>query len=409
MIRKHKIVVLLISLLAAVAFWLYVVTTVAPDTKGSVSGISVSVIGDTTLEARGLMITDMGTNSVWVELEGSRATLSKLNSNNLNATMDVSRITEAGEYDLSYTVSFPDTVNTGEIQLLRKSVDTIHLTVSNIATKILPLELQWSGQVQDGYLFDEGAVVFEPENITLQGPDFEVNEVARVVTTYDVSELTRTVELQSAPIFLDALGNEITLSDLTTVSTTDIFMTVPVSMYKDITMVLDLTYGAGINEDNVSVTLNPETVRVSGDPEVIEAMSDTLHVGSLDLNNVDDGDTFVFTLMLPRGVTNVSGESQVLAKVQYTGLTYRQYTITDIELIYESEELEAILNTRAITVRLRGSKSILDTIDPEDIHIKADLADYTQSGTYTVKATVEIDGNPDVGFVGEVELIVTLS
>ncbi len=408
MIQKHKIIVLLLSLFAAIAFWLYVVTTVAPDTRGTVSGISVSLVGDTTLEARGLMITALDTSNIWVELETSRATLSKLNAGNMGATMDVSRITEAGDYNLSYTVYFPDTVNTGEIQLLRKSTDTIHVTVSKISTKTLPLELQWSGQVRDGYLFDDGAVVFDPETITLQGPDYEVNEVARVVTAYDVSDLTQTTELSAAPIFLDSLGNEITLSELTTVSTPEVFMTVPVSMYKDLTLAINLSYGAGINESNVSVSLEPQTIRVSGDPEVISAMSDTLNIGSLDLNNADDGDSFLYALMLPRGVENVSGESQVLAKVQFNGLTIRQYTITDIHLIYDSDELEPELSTRAVTVRLRGSKSILDKINAESIHIRADLTDLTQSGTYTVKAIVLIDGNPDVGLIGDVELIVSL-
>ena len=99
MIQKHKILVFFISLLAAVIFWLFVVSTVAPDTTGTVGGISVSMIGDTTLEARGLMVTEMDNETIWVELQTSRAMLSKLNAGTMSATVDVSRITEAGDYD----------------------------------------------------------------------------------------------------------------------------------------------------------------------------------------------------------------------------------------------------------------------------------------------------------------------
>lgn len=409
MIQKHKIVVFFISLLAAVIFWLFVVTTVAPDTIGTVGGINVSMIGDTTLEARGLMVTSLDNETVWVELQTSRATLSKLNSGNMNATLDVSRITEAGDYDLSYSVYYPDTVNTGDIQLLRKSTDKIHVTVSAIATKTLPMELQWSGQVQEGYLFDEGQVSFEPDSVTLQGPDYEVNEVARVVAAYDVSDLTEPVSLQTEPIFLDALGNEITLSDLTTVSTSEISMTVPVSQYKDLELLVELSYGAGVSEENSEVTLDHDTIRVSGDAEVIDALGESITLGTIDLTQAVEGQEYVFPLHLPKGVQNISGEQIITAKVHFTGLIYRNYSVTDIELQNQPEDFDVELSTRTVTVRLRGSKSVLDAISAEDIHVQADLSNIAQTGTQTIKATVTIDGDPDVGVVGEIELTITVS
>ena len=409
MIQKHKIVVFFISLLAAVIFWLFVVTTVAPDTIGTVGGINVSMIGDTTLEARGLMVTSLGNETVWVELQTSRATLSKLNSGNMNATLDVSRITEAGDYDLSYSVYYPDTVNTGDIQLLRKSTDKIHVTVSAIATKTLPMELQWSGQVQEGYLFDEGQVSFEPDSVTLQGPDYEVNEVARVVAAYDVSDLTEPVSLQTQPIFLDALGNEITLSDLTTVSTSEISMTVPVSQYKDLELLVELSYGAGVSEENSEVTLDHDTIRVSGDAEVIDALGESITLGTIDLTQAVEGQEYVFPLHLPKGVQNISGEQIITAKVHFTGLIYRNYSVTDIELQNQPEDFDVELSTRTVTVRLRGSKSVLDAISTEAIHVQADLSNIAQTGTQTIKATVTIDGDPDVGVVGEIELTITVS
>ena len=409
--QKHRVLLFFVSLLVAIIAWIYVVTTVAPDTTGTVSGIGVSVIGDTTLEARGLMITEMDTSAVRVELQTSRATLSKLNSGNMGATVDVSRITEAGEYDLSYAVSFPDTVNTGEIQLLRKSVDKIHVTVCNLVTKTIPMELKWSGQVPDGYLFDEGKVEFSPETLTLQGPDFEVNSIAKAVATFDVSGLTETVVQQQAPIFLDELGNEVVLSEVTEVSAGEVTMTVPVMRYKDIRLAVDLLYGAGINSDNVKVTLDPESIRVSGDSDIIGALGDSITLGSIDLTQAENNDTFPFQLQmyLPKGVTNVSGEPLVTATVAFTGLAVRTFTVTDIELLNEPEDYEVVLSTRAVSVRLRGSQELLDTISAEQIHVRADLADMEQSGTYTVVASVEIDGKPDVGVVRDVELIITLS
>ena len=105
----------------------------------------------------------------------------------------------------------------------------------------------------------------------------------------------------------------------------------------------------------------------------------------------------------------MSVEPLVTATVAFTGLAVRTFTVTDIELLNEPEDYEVVLSTRAVSVRLRGSQELLDTISADQIHVRADLADMEQSGTYTVVASVEIDGKPDVGVVRDVELIITLS
>ena len=283
------------------------------------------------------------------------------------------------------------------------------MTVSRIETKTLPMELRWTGQIQDGYLFDEGQVAFSPESITLQGPDYEVNEVTHVVANYDISDLTETVSMQVKPIFLDELGNEITLSDLTTVSSSEIDMTVPISRYKDLALIVDLTYGAGINESNASVTLDHDTIRVSGDADVIDALSDSLQIGSIDLTQAENNDEIVFTLNLPSGVQNISGESAIVATVHFTGLEKRTFEVTDIVLENVPEGFDVDLTTRTVSVELRGSRNVLLKIDEEDLHIIADLSNISQSGSQKIKVTVVIDGDPDVGVVGEVEIAITVS
>lgn len=410
MIQKHKILVLLLSLLAAIVFWIYVVTTVAPDTTGSVSGIGINVLGDDKLDSYGLMITDMDTSAVTVRLDTTRATLSKLNSSNMSATIDVSRIATAGEYDLSYTISYPDTVNTGEIQLVGKSVDRIHIKVSNVRTRIVPMEIDWDGQVPDGYLFNDNEVTFAPEGITLVGPDYEVDTVARAVAYFDVSDLTEKQELQVQPVFLNADGEEITFSALTSVSDTEVRMTVPVQQYKDLRILANLIYTTGISEEDVEIEMSPETVRVSGEPDVISLLRDELLVGDVNLADAKNGARIKLPLELPRNVQNVSGETEVTVHVKLTGISTREFTVSDIVLmnVPEGYAAEDILDTHSVKVTLRGKPALLNKIKLEDIHIIADLGDSPASGTYNVYAAVTVDGDPAVDVFGYVQLTITL-
>ena len=64
MFRGHRIVTMLVSLLAAVLLWLYVVTVVAPETTTRVSEIPISIDGTFGLEERGLKITAQDVQSL---------------------------------------------------------------------------------------------------------------------------------------------------------------------------------------------------------------------------------------------------------------------------------------------------------------------------------------------------------
>ena len=411
---KNKIVLLLVSLVIAGMAWIYVVTTVAPESTKTISGISVSVVGDTVLEGRGLMITDFGSEPVRVVLEASRASLSKLNSSNVQASLDASRITEAGEYDLSYSIVFPETVNSGEISIREKSVNTIHVTVSQISTVTLDVMLDWSGQLKDGFLFNADAVRFDPATVTLRGPSYEVDRVKTAVVFYDITDVID-VNITSNPLlFLDEQGEAVELSELTSCSVTNVTTELSVLRIKEITLLVELKYGPGINAGNVNVTFSPTSVEVSGLSDVIEALSnsltdDTMTVGTIDLTTVKDGDVLEFPINVPSGTNNISGETKVVATVTFNGLETRSYTVYDIQMINEPEDYETTLSTRAVNVQLRGSASILQGISAEDIHITVDLSDFSQSGSYTVPAEVTIDSNPDVGILGVVEVIVSLS
>ena len=101
MTTRRKIVIFLVSVLAAVLLWLYVVTVVAPEATFPISGIPISIDGSLVLEERNLIITAMDVDTVSLELRTARSNLSKLNAENIRITADASRLKEPGEYTLS--------------------------------------------------------------------------------------------------------------------------------------------------------------------------------------------------------------------------------------------------------------------------------------------------------------------
>ena len=108
---KHKIVYAIASILIAFGLWMYVITTVSPESEETISGIPVVLEGESILNAeQGLMITKQNDDTVSLKLSGNRTDLSKVNRGNITIKVDVSKIYDEGQAVLQYTPVFPGDV-----------------------------------------------------------------------------------------------------------------------------------------------------------------------------------------------------------------------------------------------------------------------------------------------------------
>ena len=101
--KKNKILAMLLALAASICLWVYAVTVINPDDTTTISGISIVFEGTSDLEKRGLMVTGGENSKVSVKLKGTRADLKELNNDTVVAVVNLSRITEVGEHDVSWS------------------------------------------------------------------------------------------------------------------------------------------------------------------------------------------------------------------------------------------------------------------------------------------------------------------
>lgn len=407
--NKRKIATVLISLLAALLLWIYVVSSVAPETRGTVGGIPVTVEGVLALEENGLVITEQSTERISIELNTTRANFAKLNSENIRVTADASRIREAGEYDLTCTITFPDTVNANDIEILRKSSETAHIVVAKVDTRPMPVTLEWTGSVKEGYLFEAESVLIDPAQVVLTGPDYELDHVKKAVISYDISDLEQTV-IETLPITLmDEDDNEVKLSELCTMNVTQSMLTLPIQRTKKLTLGVVLEPGGGVLPENASAECDPPTIQVKGSSAVLDELPDVFEVGTVSLSDVFDQNEYSFDLTLPAGVINMSGEDSVTVTVTVTGVQSKDYSVTNIEIRNEPQDYETEAAYRSVTVTVRGPSEQIRALKAEDIQVIVDLNGYTQTGSFTVPGIVMIEKYPDLGVVGSVEVAVNIT
>ncbi len=411
--RTRKLVMMLASLLAAILLWLYVVTSVAPEATTRISGIEINLDGTIVLEERGLIITSQDADMLSLELSTPRVNLSKLNAKSIRVNADASKIREPGEYTLPCVVaSFPDTVRSSNVQILRKVPDSVKIKVSKLVSQPVPIKLNLTGSVKTGYSVEAGSAMFEPEEIVVVGPEEEVHMIDKAVVSYDVSSLEETTIVSLPVVFLNADGEEIEFSEHTTVSPPTVNLTLPVLRTREIKMGVQLQAGGGVRENNAIVTVNPKTIRVKGAADVIEALDDPFLLGTVDLSEITSHEERTFPLALPAGVTNISGESEVSVTIDLKGVSSASIPISDIRIINAPEGYRTELSTRTVSVNVRGGTEEINELKQNKnngIYILVDLTDYTQDGAFTVTGKIVNETHPSVSVGKTVDIGIVIT
>ena len=388
MFQSRKIVMILASLLGACLLWLYVVTTVAPEISVRISNIPVTIDGSLVLEERGL------------------------NAETIRISADASRIRVDGTFELNYTITFPDTVRSNDVDIQRKSSDNIHITVSQVETRAVPVRLKWTGAVQEGYLFEQESVVFDPAEITLVGPDYEVDPVKEAVVNVDISDLKETQILNLPVSFLDEKGAEVTFSDFTTVSAAEVQTTIPVTSTRELELTVELIEGGGVRQENAQVTIDPPSIKVKGSADMLDNLGDRLVIGVVELSSILEEEHYQYNLTLPAGVTNMSGDDSADVTVSLQDVTTDTISVSDIRLTNAPEGFVAKATSRTVKVTVRGSAQEIEELKEmaqNGIFIEVDLREYNGTGEFTVTGRVVNETHPGIGVKENVEIGVSIT
>ena len=121
----------IVSLLASLATWVYVTSADASDFRQTFRNVRVELVGEDTLRSsRNLVVTDLDVGSVTVVISGPRRIVNPMDSDDLVAQVDVSKLTTAAYTSLKYDIVYPSGVSERELTVERKSPEYVNFNVS---------------------------------------------------------------------------------------------------------------------------------------------------------------------------------------------------------------------------------------------------------------------------------------
>ncbi len=411
--QKHKVLAFLLSLIASIGLWVYAVTFVNPDDTATISDIRVRITGTSALAADGLMLTGGEVQYVDVEIAGRRSDLKELNSSTLEAIADVSNIDSAGSFEVSWTLNPPATVASGDISLVAASSNRITVKVSERRDREIPIAVEYTeGEMAQGYM--RGETFTDVEFLSISGPAEEVNKIAKAVVTVDLTDANARIDEDMEYRLLDEDGQELTMSEYVTISAPTVHVTVQVLPYKDIALTVSLQNGGGLTSSDVKATILPNSIRVTGTEEALQAMEDSYAI-QIDLASVEGVEdvTLSRSIELPQGVTRwgENATSLVTTEIQLEisdnvgilqvalGRTELRCTNGAQDMEYSFAEPDLIIEIRGRNDKLRELKNKLEN-NEVTIIVKADISELDPTtGLYPL--TFELPRGYGVGMFEE--------
>ncbi len=398
---------MIISLLVSFSIWVYVTSVEEDEYTQAFYGVQVELIGEESLrENRNMVVTDLDTSTVTVRVTGPRRIVASMDSDDITAQIDVSKLSQDAYTSQRYTVQFADGVNSKELQIVGRSPETVSFMVSKQTSKTVQVRGGFEGVIADGYTAE--TPVFEPATITITGAEAYIKDVEYAWVTFGkgiVADSTYSVE--TGYTLMDENGEPCSTAELIA-SDDSVTATLPMLEIKEVALGVDLIEGAGATKANTKITIEPSTITLAGDSAILSRINRII-LDTVDLTDFASTFNESYVIPLDNELRNLTGVSEAKVTIEVLGLETRTFKVKNLQCVNTAQGSVAEIVSESIDVVLRGTAEQLDKIKSENISAVADMTDYKEStGSYMPTVRIYVDGFTDVGAIGENKISVEI-
>lgn len=175
--HKGNTLLKVISLLAAIVLWLYVMGEVDPESRAKIGDIPVSLVNTEVLEDYGIAAVYDEQTFISATVSGKQSDVNEAKKNGLTAYVDVAEC-EYGSNEERIVINLPD-----GISLENSSQSTMNIKVKNLVSETKPVVIEFSDMdTTNESVSDTVPWVLDqyPEEVTVSGAESSVDKVKEV-------------------------------------------------------------------------------------------------------------------------------------------------------------------------------------------------------------------------------------
>ena len=404
---KNKYVMMALSFFMAFFLWLYVVSTVSPESEETYSNIPVVIQNESTLADRGLMITEIKTKTVKLTMQGKRTDLAKINSANTSVIVDVSSISEADVHNLSFRESFPGDIADNAVVVQNRTPNKITIVVENKIYKVIPVNVVYDAEQLPADFTLAGEPILNEDTISITGPESVIDRITQARIEVDLKDRTESVNQKFAYTLCDENDQPVEAADVTT-SVESVNVDMKVLRSKKLALDLTVIPGGGATRDDLEITIAPAEIWVYGSDKLVQMLGDTLSIGQIDLNKPLEELEFELPIVLDEGVTSEELITTAFVTLEWLQKDEVTHNVTNIQLTDVPEGMEAELVTKSLDITVRGEIIDLMDLKPEDIVVTVNASGLQPDSVSAVEAQISVPGKESIVAIGTYPVKVSL-
>ena len=401
---KSNIWRIVLSVLISLGLWLYVVTVVTPEAEDTFYDIPISYQNDI-LEERGLMVVSE-TPTVTVKVKGNRSDLNELNANNITVLVDLAAIQAPGTQMLTPKVIYPGNM---AVETISQNPNVLQLKVENRIKKPIPIRLEFLGAVPEGFIADKDNPVMDTAVVEVVGPQSSMDLIDHATIQVDLDDKTESIVGAFQYVLCDEAGEPVD-AEMVTTNVEEVNLSVKIQAIKEVPLTVNLVDGGGATKDSRKLELIRDSIWVSGNEARLRDL-ESVELGTVNLSDLkEETNTMVFEIILPDGVTNMTGETEVTATISFPDLVRKKLTISKNKFVTTGvpEGTEVVWITEMVEVELRGPSALMKKLSEKDITVSVDFTDEELGGVSKVPKITLGSGYADVGAISVSTITATL-
>ena len=406
--QMNKWLSLLIAVALSVGLWVYVVAVENPEGEMELNNIPVYFSGEDVLrDDYDLLLTDSNIGSgVTLTFYGKLTDLNKLrdSKSDLAVTINVTHLRNAQDYTLTYDLSdltLPRSVSATDITLNKTYPEEVEITLENLARKTVDIRVVQNVTMAQDYM--AGRMTQSYDQIIVEGPTELVEQVSYAQAILEREQVDQNISA-SLPLTLISKTGEIVSGDGLTTSLSEVEVSLPVLMYKEVPLVPSFVYGGGVTDADLVSEVSPSFVRLTGEASVLE------NIQSITLSNIDlsalqtNTETVSRTIPIPAECSLLSGEQQeaeVTVRIKNKTITRIRVSGSQFQYMGLPDDMAAVSKTTVLSVIVRCNEADADQITEDNIRVLVDFAGFNLSKSMTMPVKILIDGFDGAGVVDE--------
>lgn len=412
---SRKILYILLSVLVAVAFWIYVDefghNGGARLVEQEVTDIPIEYINAEGLMERDLMLLEESTSDlIDLTLEGPRRAVIALDRSNIRVTANLAAVTSSGTQTVALDISYADpNRDFSDVQVKKQSLTRAMIHVSKLSSKEVDIRCELVGNVAEGFL--AGQLELSQDTIEIRGQSEDVNPVSYAKLTLNIGkDAENTVEQELTCQFYDE-NDRLLESEGILTGNHKIKVTMPVYMTKEVPLVMAFREAPGAGINNLDYKLYPESVMLSGEAADLRGL-ESIVLGEFDLLDLVEKDSInaAYSIVIPDGCQNLSGETRATLTVSFKDMMTATVVPTLYQIDNPPKDKNVTVLTESLPILIFGRSEDVASVAGENITVIMDLNDYKGAvGTYTVPVMLDIMADGDIGVSGTYQVQVRIS